>query len=408
VSGRLLLLLPGTTYRASAFLEAARRIGCPLTVGLDHHATLETAQPEGFLALDFTDPARAARQALAFHRHRPLAAVAGVDDETAAIAAHVAGAVGVPGNPADAAEAARDKALQRLRLRDAGVRVPAFTILRRSGDFTRAAGAASYPCVMKPTRLSASRGVIRADDRAAFVAAGERIRRILAGERCGEANRILVEQYVPGEEVALEGLLVEGALTTLALFDKPDPLEGPYFEESIYVTPSRLPAATQEAVMATVAQAAAALGLRRGPVHAELRVNAEGAWLIEVAARPIGGRCSAVLRFGPDGATSLEELVLRAALGQPVSDLRREPRAAAVMMIPVPGRGRLEAVEGLDDARRVAGVAEVVITAHHGQELVPPPEGAQYPGFIFARAADPGAAVEAVRSAHACLRFRLA
>jgi hypothetical protein len=204
--------------------------------------------------------------------------------------------------------------------------------------------------------------------------------------------------------VALEGLLVDGQLQVLALFDKPDPLDGPFFEETIYVTPSRHPEAEQAALIGCARQGAAALGLREGPVHAELRFNEQGAWLIELAARPIGGRCSAVLRFG-DGSISLEEIVVRHALGMPLPSLERERSAAAVMMIPVPGAGVLEDCSGVDDAKRVPGVDDVVITAHRGETLVPWPEGSRYPGFIFARGATPALAERAVREAHRRLRF---
>jgi biotin carboxylase len=260
-----------------------------------------------------------------------------------------------------------------------------------------------YPCVIKPLRLSASRGVIRADDPASFAVAQQRLGKIL--ESCGDsAGQFLVEEFVPGEEVALEGLLVRDRLHVLALFDKPDPLNGPFFEETIYVTPSRHPAARQAAMVACAAAAARALGLREGPVHAELRWNDRGPWLVELAARSIGGRCSAVLRFG-EGSVSLEEILLRQAAGLPLPSLEREAGAAGVMMIPVPGAGRLREVQGIDAARAVPGIDDVVITAHRGQDLVPWPEGSRYPGFIFARAPSPREAEQALRAAHTHLRF---
>ncbi|HKE91021.1 MAG TPA: ATP-grasp domain-containing protein [Gemmatimonadales bacterium] len=269
----------------------------------------------------------------------------------------------------------------------------------------------SYPCVVKPVRLSASRGVIRADNPTQLLEAIIRVGAILkstddAGECADATLEYLVEEFVPGYEVALEGLLVGGELHVLALFDKPDPLDGPFFEESIYVTPSRHPVSEQTALIECARQAAAALGLREGPIHAELRFNEQGAWLIELAARPIGGRCSAVLRFG-DGTISLEEIVLRHALGMSLPSLERERNAAAVMMIPVPGAGVLEEFTGVDDAKRVPGVEDVVITAHRGETLVPWPEGSRYPGFIFARGETPEAVEHAVREAHRRLHFVL-
>jgi biotin carboxylase len=264
-----------------------------------------------------------------------------------------------------------------------------------------------FPCVVKPLMLSASRGVIRADDEAQFVGAVRRLDRILQTSEVsvtGEAARqILIERFVPGREVALEGLLVKGELHVLALFDKPDPLDGPFFEETIYVTPSRLPATVQAEIASCTSRAAQALGLQDGPVHAELRVNRHGPWVIEVAARSIGGLCSRTLRFGT--GLSLEELILRHALGMEVPTLERERRAAGVMMLPVPRAGVLKEVRGQAEALAVPGIDEVAITAHPGQDLVPLPEGASYPGFIFARAESPERVEAALREAHRRLEF---
>jgi hypothetical protein len=261
---------------------------------------------------------------------------------------------------------------------------------------------------LKPLRLSASRGVIRADNAAGFVAAHERLNAIVAG--CDTS--FLVEEFIPGYEVALEGLLVNRRLHVLALFDKPDPLDGPFFEETIYVTPSRVPAGLQAAIVHCAERAARALGLVEGPIHAELRYNERGPWLIEIAARPIGGRCSAVLRFGSGerGAgsnVSLEEIILRQALGMPIPSLQRERQAAGVMMIPIPGAGMLREVQGVAEAKAVPLVDDVQITAHPGEELVPFPEGSRYPGFIFARGDTPAAVEAALREAHSRLTFVL-
>lgn len=360
------------------------------------------------MTLDFAHPDRAAEQVQAFARRYPIDAVQGVDDDTALLASLLAVALGLPANPVVALEAARDKYRQREVLARHGVPVPRFGLHRVEDDLEAIANAAPYPCVVKPLRLSASRGVIRANTPSELRSAVGQLAAILAqpdvAAECGEtAHAFLVEEYVPGVEVALEALLVSGGLRPLALFDKPEPLEGPFFEETIYVVPSGLPATAQQAVIDTAGRAAHALGLTRGPIHAELRWNERGAWLIELAARPIGGRCSAVLRF-TDGAT-LEELVIREALGLPLGALTREAAAASVMMIPVPGPGVLRDIQGVENARNVPGVDDVVITAHRGQELVPWPEGNRYPGFIFARGASPDLAVAAVRQAHRRLRL---
>jgi biotin carboxylase len=303
------------------------------------------------------------------------------------------------------------------------VPVPRFARYRLDEDPSDIADRTRFPCVVKPLRLSASRGVIRANTAAQFVAAFERVKRILERAGCemrdagsGEhpAHRsILVEEFVSGAEYALEGLLTGGELRVLALFDKPDPLDGPYFEETIYVTPSRLPHDAQQAIAACAERAATALGLREGPVHAELRHNERGPWLIELAARPIGGRCSAVLRFGTGESglgtgVSLEEIVLRHALGIPIVSVERERAAAGVMMIPVPGAGVLREVRGIAAAGAVPLVESVEITAHPGESLVPWPEGSRYPGFIFARGETPAAVEAALRAAHRQLGFVLA
>jgi len=410
---RLLLLLPTATYRATAFVEAARRLGVALTVASELPSTFEQAQPAALVTLDFSDPERAALQATEFARRYPIAGVIGVDDDGAVVAAAIAGRLGLKGNPPAAALAARDKHVQRRELARHGVPVPRFELHGLDEDVTQLAARVHYPCVLKPLRLAASRGVIRADDAPGFVAAFARVKEIL--EQAGCERSILVEDFVPGPEVALEGLVIDGRLALLGLFDKPDPLDGPFFEETIYVTPSRLPGPAQRELARCAEAAVAALGVREGPIHAELRHNARGPWLIELAARPIGGRCSAVLRFtaGEGGREtgdpySLEELIIRHALGMPLPVLEREQRAAGVMMIPVPGAGVLREVRGIAEARAVPLVEDVAITAHPGEALVPWPEGSRYPGFIFARGETPEAVEGALRAAHGRLTFVLA
>jgi formate-dependent phosphoribosylglycinamide formyltransferase (GAR transformylase) len=343
--------------------------------------------------------------------------VLGVDDDTVVAAAAIAAALGLRGPTVPAALAARDKHEQRMRLRDAGVPVPGFALHATREPPAEIAQRVTYPCVVKPLRLAASRGVIRADDPAQFVAAWERVTRILAepdAAACGApARQLLVEEFVPGVEVALEGLVTDGRLHVLALFDKPDPLNGPFFEETIYLTPSRLAAAEQDAVARCAAAAVRALDMGEGPVHVELRHNERGPWLIELAARPIGGRCGAVLRFrgadaGAGSLVSLEEIVIRHVLGLALPALERETLAAGVMMIPVPRGGVVQEVRGKDAALAVPLVEDVVLTAPPGQRLVPWPEGYRYPGFIFARGATPELVERALREAHRRLEFVLA
>jgi biotin carboxylase len=401
--------LPTATYRTTAFVAAARRLAVDLTVASELPSTFQQAQPERLLTLDFSAPERAATQAQAFAARFPIHGVVAVDDDTAVVAAAIAAALGLRGNSVAAALAARDKHRQRELLARAGVPVPSFALHNSAADPAQLAAGVRYPSVLKPLRLSASRGVIRADDPPGFVVAWRRLQTILTEPevaRCGAWTRqLLVEDFVPGPELALEGLVSGGRLDVLALFDKPDRLDGPFFEETLYVTPSRLPAEPQRAVAACAQAAVAALGIVDGPVHAELRYNAGGPWLIELAARPIGGRCSAALRFG-DGVT-LEEVILRHALGLALPPLDRERRASGVMMIPVPGAGVLQDVRGLEQARAVPLVEDVVITAPRGQPLVPWPEGSRYPGFIFARGETAEAVEGALRAAHARLQFLL-
>jgi biotin carboxylase len=407
---RLLLLLPTTTYRTEDFLDAARTLGVDVVCASEKPSTFEAHAPDHLLTLDFADPDAAAARVAALAGRRPLNAVVGVDDLTTVAAAAIAERLGLRSNPVAAVAAARDKHQMRQCLAAAGVPVPRFRPIALKDDPFLAARGVAFPCVLKPLALSASRGVIRANNVDQFIAAIRRIGALLQRadvEAAGDAAQfLLAEQYVPGVEVALEGLRVRGTLHTLALFDKPDPLEGPFFEETIYVTPSRLPATAQRAIEHVTAAACAALGLDEGPVHAELRVNDAGPWVLEVAARSIGGLCSRTLRFGT--GMTLEEIVLRHALGWPIASLTRERRPAGVMMIPIPRAGRLAAVRGVEAAGAVAGIEEVAIMAHVGQELVPLPEGWQYLGFIFARADTPDAVEAALRDAHARLAFEIA
>ena len=405
---RLLLLIPTTTYRTEDFVEAARRLEVDLVIASERPNVMASEFPDHLLSLPFNAPEAAARQVEALARTRPIHAVVPVDDTTTVVGAAIAERLGLPSaNSVAAVSATRNKLRMREILARAGVPGPDHVAFSVTDDSRAAARRVSYPCVLKPLVLSASRGVIRADDEAEFVAAFRRIAAILADpevQALGEgADRILVERFIPGAEVALEGLLNHGELNTLALFDKPDPLDGPFFEETIYVTPSRLPAETQRAIQVCAARAATALGLQDGPVHAELRLDSDGPWMLEIAARSIGGLCSRTLRFGT--GLTLEEIILRHALGLPIESLEREGRAAGVMMIPIPQGGILEGVEGLAEARAVPLIEDVTISAHTGQELVPLPEGFRYLGFIFSRADTPAEAEAALRQAHACLRF---
>ena len=407
---RVLLLLPTTTYRTADFLAAARRLELDVVVAAEEESAVEALNPDGLLTLDFRDPADCARRVAAFAARRPIAAAVGVDERTVVAAAAISAALGLPSNPPGAAVAAWHKPTMRRRLAAAGVRQPGHRVFARDDDPAEVARAVQFPCVVKPTFLAASRGVIRADSFAGLVDAWTRLGRLLRRadvERSGGklAREVLVEDFVPGREFALEGLLRDGRLEVLALFDKPDPLDGPFFEETIYVTPSRLPRQDQDAIREVVARGASALGLAEGPVHAEVRLSPEGPSVIELAARTIGGLCARTLRFGT--GLSLEELVLRAALRLPLPSVERERCAAGVLMIPIPGAGVLESVGGIESARAVPGVVDVAISAHPGERLVPLPEGSRYLGFVFSRGEEPAAAEAALREAHRLLEIRV-
>lgn len=413
---RLLLLVTTTTYKAQSFLEAAAKLGAAVTVGTDGRQTLAALHPEGFLRLDFDDPQAAAGDIAAFAARWPVDAVVAADDDGVVLAALAAQALGLPHNPPEAVRAARNKRRTREALCAAGLLAPWFRLVHADADPTIAARTVDYPCVLKPLALAASRGVIRADDPASFVAAFHRIAAILrsrdaartAGELGPDAvEEILVEGFLPGAEFAVEGVLEDGRLHVLALFDKPDPLDGPFFEETIYVTPSRQPQEVQAGLADMAQRASAALGLRHGPLHAELRWNERGAWLLEAAPRSIGGLCSRALRFG-DGSVSLEELLLRHALGQrDTAVLAREKAASGVLMVPIPRAGVLRAVGGVEAAASVPGIDEVRLAVPIGSVVVPPPEGARYLGFVFARGASPAAVESALRASHARLEIEI-
>ncbi len=406
----LILLMSPATYRASAFRTAAERAGLPIVTAWDA-PDRQFESSASTLALDFQDTDTATDRILDWsraHPELPLRGVLAVDDRGAELAVQASAALGLPHNDPASTIAARDKWAMRRALERGGVPVPRYEAVPAATDPTAIADRQQYPVVVKPTLLSGSRGVIRADDPAEFTRAFLRTRRII--ERAGmpaAEHPILIEQYLSGLEVALEGLLTGGRLETLALFDKPDPLEGPFFEETIYVTPSGLPEDIQAAISANVERSAAAVGLRTGPVHAELRIDLDrdDIWMIELAGRSIGGLCGTILEFGT--GMTLEEIILRHAAGLDLPSTRRSGAGAGVMMIPIPKGGILREVTGVDEARAVPGVTGIEITAPCNQPIVPLPEGESYLGFIFAEGATAADADRALREAHEMLAFRI-
>jgi biotin carboxylase len=409
------LLIAGTTgYQTRAFEGAAERLGVDLVYATDRCHALDDPWRDGAIPVAFHDLDASLRAIVAGIGERAVGGVIALGDRQAVLGAYAAEALGLKGHPPHAARAAGSKLLSRGRFMAAGLAVPWFVSMPLDETIGRVADRLRFPCVVKPLALSGSRGVIRADTPDQLDAAVGRLRAILRSpdviaRRDPADTEILIEGFVPGAELALEGVLDEGRLRVLAIFDKPDPLDGPFFEETIYVTPPAIAPAEQRVIAGTVAHAAAALGLRHGPVHAEVRVNDSGVFVLEVAARPIGGLCGRALRFTSAGGAPIafEDVILRHASGQSLDGVGREAAASAVMMMPVPGRGYLREVTGCDEARQVPGVEDVIVTAKPGQLLVPLPEGHSYPGFVFARAATAREAVGAVREAHRRLAFRL-
>jgi biotin carboxylase len=408
---RVLFLATTTGYQTRMFGEAAARLGVKLLFATDRCDQLEDPWWDGAIPVRFTETGATADTILSSAALAPIDGILAVGDRPSVAAAYAAQLFGLPGNTPDAAKASRDKRLARKRFRAAGLLTPDVTVVSRFAS-PRDIVPASWPVVVKPLVLSGSRGVMRADTPAEFLEAFERLRRILdavdvRAMRDPAADEILIESFVPGREYALEGLLEQGWLRTLALFDKPDPLDGPLFEETIYVTPSRADGTVQRAIEDAVATAAAALGLTHGPVHGECRVNDRGVYVLEVAARPIGGLCARALSFttasGADAG--LEELLLRHAIGEPIAHWSLASAASGVMMIPIPAPGVYRRVEGVEQAAAVRHVWDLQITAKPDQLLVPLPEGASYLGFIFARADTPETVERALREAHGELRF---
>jgi biotin carboxylase len=428
VRKRLLILSSKLGYQTRAFAEAAARLRAEVVFATDRCERLDDPWGDHAIAVRFEQPDEAATRIVSACHERPVDGILALGDKPTVAAAFAAAALGIEYNSAVAVENCRSKLRQREVLRDAGLPVPEFFDFALHEDARRVLPRVPFPCVVKPLTLAASQGVIRANNEEEFAAAVARIRALLDApelkvHREPTLDRLLVERYVSGVEVAVEALLTRGRLRVLAIFDKPDHPEGPYFEESIYVTPSRLPRAEQASVEACLETCVHALGLTHGPLHCEFRLNERGPWVLEIQPRPIGGLCSRVLRFvnrnesiatEPLRAQSesgqkvlLEELLVRHALGEDASRWSREAAASGVMMIPVPRSGILEGVAGEDAARAVPGIEELHITARLHDTITAWPEGSSYLGFIFARAETPEEIVLALKAALARLRFTI-
>lgn len=410
---RVLLLSTTTGYQLRSFAEAAERMGLELLLATDRCHRLEDPWRDGALPVRFHEDDASLAVIRKAAREKPIDGVIAVGDRPTVLAARAAAALGLPGNPVAAAETARSKRAMRRAFTSARLEVPWFIDLPATADPRVIGAAIPYPCVVKPLGLSGSRGVIRADSSEQLVSAAKRIRALLArpelrAQRTGLLDDLIIEGYLEGQEYAVEGVLTAGQLRVLAIFDKPDPLIGPFFEETIYVTPPAISPALEIAIADEVQRATRAIGLVHGPIHAECRVGPTGVAMLEVGARPIGGICSRVLRFeGDGGLASLEEVLLRHACGEDVSRYVREAPAAGVMMIPIPKRGIYKGVTGDNAASVMPHIVDVEITAKADQLLEPLPEGDSYLGFIFARAEEPVTVVAALRDAHQALEFEI-
>ena len=412
---RLLLFTAKLGYQTRSFEEAARKLGVQLMYVTDRCGQLEDPWGDHAIPVHFETPEAAAYKVMEALRGQEAGGILALGDRPVVAAAYAARGLGLTGNHPASVEACRNKLRTREIFREAGLRVPWFRRMPLDPAPEPALLGISYPCVLKPISLSASQGVVRANNREEFRVAAERIRRLLNSpeiQATREANldHLIVEGYIPGSEVAVEGLLTGGELRVLAIFDKPDPLEGPYFEETIYVTPSRLSRSQQLAIEHCAQNSARALGLTHGPIHAEFRINEEGVWPIEVAPRPIGGLCSRALRFSLDSQEKpigLEELLLRHALELPGADAPREDFASGVMMIPVPRSGILEGVTGEEAARSTTGITELIVTARLHDYIAAWPEGSSYLGFLFAKGNGPREVERAIRAAHQKLAFTI-
>ena len=399
---RVLILIPTASYRAHDFIRAAARLNIEVIIGSDKRQALSKLLPDSSLALNLRKPDLSVKKIKGLARMKPLDAIVGVDEETVLLSAMASKALGLHYNDVSAVRATRNKYLMRCKMLEAEMLSPNFRVCPIESDPRILAVGVKYPCVLKPTFLSASQGVIRANSADEFVNAFKMITDIISNptnkkKSLEMKDQILIEDYIPGTEVAVEGMLHDGEFRLIAIFDKPDPLDGPYFIETIYTTPSRYPEHVKAEIVKATTDAITALGLRHGPAHAEMRINDCGAWILEIAARSIGGLCSRALKFS--GGISLEELILRHAIGEDTHQIERELSSAGVMMMPVTKSGILKKVKNVESARKIPGIEDVVITIAPEQELEPLPFGAKYLGFIFARGESPEFVEHAIRVA---------
>lgn len=333
------------------------------------------------------------------------------DDWDVVAAAMIADKLGLRFVGVETALAATNKFLMRQRLRNGGAVVPDFQCFAIGDNAGEIAKSLRFPVVIKPTYGQGSLGVIRADTVDEFEKAFQYTSRIIVDldmrpSAVRDRSGILVEQYIPGEEYTVELLMHEGKPYSLAVFEKPDPLEGPYFEEGIYVTPIRRDEKIRSLLVEAAIRGSRALGIETGPCHCELRLSGELPYILEIAARPIGGFCSQV--FADLMGFDLHDLVLQNAVGLPVMPPPiADGVALGVMMLPVPGRGNLARVSGVDRALDIDGIMSVKIHVEAGSRILPYPEQSCYIGTVLATGSSADEVVARLKSAAKAVSFEL-
>ena len=404
---RVLVIAPHGSYRTAPFINAAKKLNVDVLIASQGKHSIVSDYVQG-LHVDFQNESQAIDIILSEAEKRSFSGIIGTDDTTIELAACIAKKLNLPNNDPLAVKTAQRKDLARISLKKSNVKSPVFDLLTTTKVFSEQKIKVSFPAVIKPVALSASRGVIRVNNELELEQAIARVKAMLAEEKQLDKDIqviLLLEEFIPGKEVAIEAMLYHGELDVLAIFDKPDPLDGPFFEETYYITPTSFSEETQKELKQTVLQACQAYGLNEGPIHAECRINDNGIWILEVAARTIGGMCGRLLSLGT--GHSLEELVLLHAMGRRV-EMKTLDSAAGVLMIPIPSAGILKRVEGLLEAQRIPFISELSIEVRDGYELVPLPEGNSYLGFIFSEAPTAKEAEQALRDAHDCLNIVIA
>ena len=398
----VILIIPSASYRTSAFITAVKKLDLKVLVISDKSQVFSGKYPDNLIIMNFHHWKDRLDEISEWSERNGLKAVIGVDEESIVLAANISNYLNKEHNPVDSVLLTKNKYLMRIELKKAGICSPWFKRFPVHESPKKIINEIIFPCVIKPTFLSASRGVIRVNTIKELSDGFKTLNDLLSLEEIrkrggDQSDWILVEEYIPGKEVAIEGIVSEGKLKVLAVFDKPEPLVGPTFEETIFVTPSILPEKTLYSLFETAEIAVNTLGIVKGPVHIEIRINSSGNYILECASRSIGGICSNVLEF--HGGMSLEELILRSYLGRNVEKTKLTDTARGVMMMPNEKSGILKEIRGVEDALNVKGVTDLQITLKPGENLEPLPKGDRYLGFIFAEDKDQELVIKALKNA---------